>query len=86
MNLSRLKLRQKLLIMLISVGGIGLLSYILVLAYSYYQLSAKFIPENRALREVESRSALLLQNYFRFALTPDLVSVDGFGAEIILIR
>lgn len=86
MNLSQLKLRQKLLILLISVGGIGLLSYILVLAYSYYQLSAKFIPENRALREVESRSAALVQNYFRFMLTPEMVSVDGFGGELILIR
>lgn len=86
MNLSRLKLRQKLLILLIGVGGIGLLSYILVLAYSYYQLSAKFIPENRALREVESRSAALVQNYFRFMLTPEMVSVDGFGGELILIR
>ena len=86
MNLSQLKLRQKLLILLIGVGGIGLLSYILVLAYSYYQLSAKFIPENRALREVESRSAVLIQNYFRFMLTPDMVSVDGFGGELILIR
>ena len=86
MNLSRLKLRQKLLILLFGVGGIGLTSYSLVLAYSYYQLSAKFIPENRALREVESRSALLLQNYFRFMLTPDLVDIDGFGGEIILIR
>ncbi len=32
MNLSRLKLRQKLLILLFSVGGIGLASYILVIA------------------------------------------------------
>ena len=86
MNLSRLKLRQKLLILLFSVGGIGLASYILVIAISYNQLSAKFIPENRALHEVESRSALLLQNYFRFMLTPDIIDAYGFDDELILIR
>ncbi len=86
MTLSRLKLRQKLLILLFGVGGIGLASYMLVIAISYYQLSAKFIPENRALREVESRTGLLLQNYFRFMLTPELINVDGFDGELTLIR
>ncbi len=86
MTFSRLKLRHKLLILLFSVGGIGLVSYVLVIAISYYQLSAKFIPENRALREVESRTGLLLQNYFRFMLTPELIDVDGFDDELTLIR
>ncbi|MDH3857171.1 MAG: HAMP domain-containing histidine kinase, partial [Gammaproteobacteria bacterium] len=86
MNLSRLKLRQKLLILLFSVGGIGLSAYVIVIAFADQQLSDKFIPENRYLRDVESRSTLLLQNHFRFMLTPDMVIADGFEQDLNLIR
>lgn len=86
MNLSRLKLRQKLLILLFSVGGIGLSAYVIVIAIADQQLSDEFIPENRYLRDVESRSALLIQNYYRFMLTPELVVADSFEQDINLIR
>ena len=86
MNLSRLKLRQKLLILLFSVGGIGLSAYVLVIAIADQQLSDRFIPENRYLRDVESRSALLIQNYYRFMLVPELVNADSFQQDLNLIR
>ena len=44
------------------------------------------VPENRGLRDVESRSGLLLQNYFRFMLTPDLISIDELDGSVVLIR
>lgn len=86
MNLSRLKLRQKLLILLFSVGGIGLSAYVIVIAIADQHLSDRFIPENRYLRDVESRSALLIQNYYRFMLTPELVIADSFEQDLNLIR
>ena len=81
-----MKLRQQLLILLFSVGSVGLIAFVLVLTLADQQLFEEVVPENHSLRDVESRSALLLQNYFRFMLTPDLISVDELEASVILIR
>lgn len=86
MNPGRLKLRQKLLLLLVAVGLAGISALALVIAVADRQLVNKFLPENRALHDVESRSALLLQNYFRFMLTPDLINADGFDGSLVLIR
>lgn len=86
MILSRLKLRQQLLVLLFSIGGVGLAAFVLVLSLADRQLFEEVVPENRALRDVESRSALLLQNYFRFMLTPDLITVDELDGSVVLIR
>jgi hypothetical protein len=85
-KLAHLKLRQKLLILLFSVGGVGLAAFVLVLALADYQLSERFIPENRTLRDVESRSALLIQNYYRFMLTPEIIDASVLDGELVLIR
>ncbi len=86
MTLPQLKLRQQLLVLLFSVGSIGLIAFVLVIMLADRHLFEEFVPENRSLRDVESRSALLLQNYFRFMLTPDLISVDELEGSIVLIR
>lgn len=86
MTLPQLKLRQQLLVLLFSVGSIGLIAFVLVIMLADQHLFEEFVPENRSLRDVESRSALLLQNYFRFMLTPDLISVDELESSVILIR
>ncbi len=86
MTLPQLKLRQQLLVLLFSVGSIGLLAFVLVIMLADQHLFEEFLPENRSLRDVESRSALLLQNYFRFMLTPELISVDELEGSIVLIR
>jgi len=86
MSLARLKLRQKLLLMLFCAGTIGLTAFSLVLVITDHQLSVKLIPENRALRDVESRSALLIQDYYRFMLSPDIITVSQLEGELVLIR
>lgn len=85
MNRARPTLRNKLLALLSIVGGIGLASLLLILATADRQLFDRFLPENRAMRDIEARSALLVQNYYRFMLTPELVTVDEMtGASQII--
>jgi signal transduction histidine kinase len=86
MNIAQLKLRQKMLLLIVGVGGIGLTAFVLVLALADQHLFERFVPENRALRDVESRSALLIQNYYRFMLTPEIISQDELDSSLVLIR
>jgi signal transduction histidine kinase len=86
MSLARLKLRQKLLVLLFIAGGIGLVAFALVQVITDHQLSVKFIPENRSLRDVQSRAALLIHDYYRFMLSPDIITVSQLDGELVLIR
>lgn len=84
--MAQLKLRQKLLALIVVVGGIGLTAFVLMLVLAEQHLFERFVPENRALRDVESRSALLIQNYYRFMLTPEIISQDELDSSLVLIR
>ena len=84
--MAQLKLRQKLLFLIVGVGGIGLAAFALVLMLADQRLFERFVPENRTLRDVESRSALLIQNYYRFMLTPEIISQDELDSSLVLIR
>lgn len=86
MNMAQLKLRQKLLVLIVAVGGIGLTAFGLVLVLAEQHLFERFVPESRALRDVESRSALLIQNYYRYMLTPEIISQDELDSSLVLIR
>lgn len=86
MSIARLKLRQKLLLLLVTVGLVGISAFALIIALAVHQLFDRFVPENRALRDVEARSALLIQNYYRFMLTPDLIDTEILNADLVLIR
>lgn len=61
-------------------------AFALVIALADFRLFDRFVPENRALRDVEARSALLLQSYYRYMLTPSLVDTDVLDADLVLIR
>ena len=84
--LSQLKLRQKLLLLLLSVGGIGVGTMLLLLVLADHQVFDRYLPENRALRDIEARSRLLVQNYYRYMLTPEQITVDEVVNGTILIR
>lgn len=86
MTLPAMRLRQKLLALLLFVGGVGITALALVLLLTDRQLFDHFLPENRALRDIDARSKLLVQNYYRYMLTPDLVSVDEVENTILLMR
>ena len=79
-------LRQKLLALLLLVGGAGILALLLILLLADRQLFDQFLPENRAMRDIESRAKLLVQNYYRYMLTPDLIGVDEVIDATVLIR
>jgi len=70
------RLRNKLLALLLIVGGAAPALLLVILVAADRQLFDRFLPENRAMRDIEARSALLVQNYYRFMLTPDHISVD----------
>ena len=79
-------LRRRLLLLLVTVGGVGLGTFLLLLHYVDERLFHEYLPETRALREVESRAGQLLQNYFRFMLTPDLIDAEVLDDSVVLIR
>ncbi len=86
MKSAAMTLRQKLLALLLLVGGAGILALLLILLLADRQLFDQFLPENRAMRDIESRAKLLVQNYYRYMLTPDLIGVDEVIDATVLIR
>ncbi len=86
MNPAAMTLRQKLLALLLLVGGVGILALLLILVLADRQLFDQFLPENRTMRDIEARSRLLVQNYYRYMLTPDQISVDEVKSGTVLIQ
>ena len=86
MRLGQLRLRQKLLLLLGTVGMVGMGAFALMIVYADHRVFDHFAAENRALRDVEARSSLLLQNYYRFMLTPDLIDTEIQDADLLLIH
>ena len=82
----QLKLRQKLLLLLFTVGFTGMGAFALIIVLADFQVFDRFVPENRALRDVEARSALLVQSYYRYMLTPALINTEVLDADLVLIR
>ncbi len=86
MTSSRFNLHQKLLLLFAAIGFGGLLAFALVGYLVYHQLFNHFLPENRALRDLESRSASLVQTYYQIVFTPDLIPRDELAGPLALIR
>ncbi len=73
--------------MLFAGIGVGsLLAFALVSYLVYQRLFSHFLPENRALGELESRSAGLIQTYYQIVFTPDLIPDDELAGPLALIR
>ena len=86
MNSQRFNLHQKLSLLFAGLGVGSLFAFALVSYLVYQQLFTHYLPENRALRELESRSASLVQTYYQIIFTPDLIPEDELAAPLALIR
>lgn len=83
---SKLQLRQKLPLLLTAVGSIGALVFVAVWWFANQQVFNQLLPASRALQDLESRSGQLLQDYYRYMLTPDIIDETGFDDSLLLLR